>query len=132
MPRPGPGAQAVPSRKRLDGGRPARRQSRNREGIIMTDIAVQPLEVGTRSWTTVRLNSARLAVIAFAIAALIAAAFAVGRITGPSHTSTVRQSVPAAVVPGPQGAVQQAGNAPGLGDVKLQQPALVCHLHGPC
>lgn len=101
----------------------------------MTDIAVQPLEVGSHSWATVRLNGIRLALVAFAVAALIVAAFAVGRITGPSHssTSTVNNSVPAVVAPGPHGIAQPAGNAPGLRDVNQpQQPALVCHLHGPC
>lgn len=94
----------------------------------MTNIAVQPLEVGTHSWTTIRLNSLRLALITFAVAALIVGAFAVGRVTGTSHASTVstvNNSVPAAVAP--------AGNAPGVADVRpAQQPALICHLHGPC
>jgi hypothetical protein len=116
-----PGHAGCAQQNRLDGGWPARQQGRDREGIVMTtNIAVQPLEVGARTWATIRLNSVRLALIAFAVAALIVGAFAVGRVTSTSHSgtaSTVRNSVPAAVAP--------AGNVP-------QQPALACHLHGPC
>jgi hypothetical protein len=93
----------------------------------MTDIAVQPLQVATPATisrlATVRLTTVRLAVLAFAVVALIAASFAIGRVTSSSHaTQTTTNTGTSVSVP--------AGNLPGVHGV--QQPALGCPLHGPC
>jgi hypothetical protein len=89
----------------------------------MTDIAMQPLEVAPHRWNTVRL-----AIVAFAVAALIAASFAIGRVTSTSQSSSTTSSTTNSGT-----SVSVPADAPGLhGAQQIQQPALVCHLHGPC
>ncbi len=89
----------------------------------MTDIAMQPLEVAPHRWNTVRL-----AIVAFAVAALIAASFAIGRVTSTSQSSSTTSSTTNSGT-----SVSVPADAPGLHGVQqIQQPALVCHLHGPC
>jgi hypothetical protein len=94
----------------------------------MTDIAMQPLEVAPHRWNTVRL-----AIVAFAVAALIAASFAIGRVTSTSQSSSNNQSSTTSSTTNSGTSVSVPADAPALHGVQqIQQPALVCHLHGPC
>jgi hypothetical protein len=77
----------------------------------MTDIALPPIAVAPH-----RLTNIRLALVALAVVALVAAAFTVGRVTSTS-SHTGRQGTVSVVAPVLKG---------------VQQPAPVCHLHGPC